>query len=151
MLNQLSAAPPERVFHALGDPTRAAMVERLSRGPASVSQLARPLPMSLSAVVQHLAVLERSGLVSSRKVGRVRTCRIEPAALRSAEDWVAQRRALWEQRLDRLGDYLAETAAAHEREGIEAPRTSKHAAGDAQATNPAGEAGNQNQAKETPG
>ncbi|HSZ69806.1 MAG TPA: metalloregulator ArsR/SmtB family transcription factor [Solirubrobacteraceae bacterium] len=112
MLKQLPEAP-ERVFHALGDPTRVAMVERLSRRPATVSELARPLPMSLSAVVQHLAVLERSGLVSSRKAGRVRTCRIEPAALRVAEDWVAQRRALWEERLDRLADYLAETADTH--------------------------------------
>jgi DNA-binding transcriptional ArsR family regulator len=116
MLKQLPA-PPERLFHALGDPTRVAMVERLSRGPASVSELARPLPMSLSAVVQHLAVLEGSGLVSSRKVGRVRTCRIEPTALRGAEDWVAQRRALWEASLDRLGDYLAETAPESEPDG----------------------------------
>jgi DNA-binding transcriptional ArsR family regulator len=108
MLKQLPA-PPERVFHALGDPSRIAMVERLSRGPATVSELAQPLPMSLSAVVQHLAVLEGSGLVSSRKAGRVRTCRIEPAALRGAGDWVAQRRAQWEERLDRLGEFLAET------------------------------------------
>jgi DNA-binding transcriptional ArsR family regulator len=139
MLKQLPV-PTERVFHALGDPTRLAMVERLSRGPASVSELAQPLPMSLSAVVQHLAVLEGSGLVSSRKVGRVRTCRIEPAALQSAEDWVAQRRARWEERLDRLADYLAETAPEHERQ----------TAGNSQAHNPAGEAGNQNQIKETP-
>jgi len=84
------------------------MVERLSRGPASVSELARPLAMSLPAVVQHLHVLEDSGLVSSKKVGRVRTCRIEPAALRMTEDWAAQRRESWEERLDRLGEYLAE-------------------------------------------
>jgi DNA-binding transcriptional ArsR family regulator len=109
MLNQV-VAQPDRVFHALADPSRMAMVEQLSRGPASVSELAQPLPMSLSAVVQHLAVLEGSGLVSSRKVGRVRTCRIEPIALRGAEDWVAQRRALWEASLDRLGEFLAETA-----------------------------------------
>jgi len=100
---------PDRVFHALGDPTRVAMVERLSRGPASVSELAQPLPMSLSAVVQHLAVLETCGIVSSRKAGRVRTCSIEPAALRTAEDWVARRRAIWEAGFDRLADYLAET------------------------------------------
>ena len=110
MLNQTLAPPPDRAFHALGDPTRMAMVERLSRGPASVSELARPLHMSLSAVVQHLAVLEGSGIVSSRKAGRVRTCRIEPAGLRAVEDWVAQRRAMWEASFDRLADYLAETA-----------------------------------------
>jgi DNA-binding transcriptional ArsR family regulator len=84
------------------------MVERLSRGPASVSELARPLDMTLSAVVQHLAVLEASGLVRSEKAGRVRTCRIEPAALRTAEGWIAERRSTWERRLDRLGDYLAD-------------------------------------------
>ena len=98
----------QRVFHALADPTRLAMFERLSRGPASVGELARPLPMSLPAVLQHLAVLEADGLVHSEKVGRVRTCRIEPAALRTAGDWVAERRALWERSLDRLGDYLSE-------------------------------------------
>ena len=84
------------------------MVERLSRGPASVSELARPLPMSLPAVVQHLQVLETSGLVRSEKVGRVRTCRIEPAALRPVEQWISARRSSWERRFDRLGDYLAE-------------------------------------------
>jgi len=96
------------VFQALADPTRRGIVERLSRGPASVSQLAQPLEMTLSAVVQHLAVLEASGLVRSEKAGRVRTCRVEPAALRTAEAWIAQRRATWERRLDRLGEYLAE-------------------------------------------
>jgi DNA-binding transcriptional ArsR family regulator len=115
MLNQLSPSP-ERVFHALGDPTRTAMIERLTRGPASVSELARPLPMSLSAVVQHLAVLETCGLVSSRKAGRVRTCRIEPAALHAAEDWVAQRRALWEASFDRLAEYLAKTDTTETKE-----------------------------------
>jgi DNA-binding transcriptional ArsR family regulator len=149
MLKQLPA-PPERVFHALGDPTRIAMVERLSRGPASVSELAQPLPMSLSAVVQHLAVLERSGLVSSRKIGRVRTCRIEPAALRRAEDWVAQRRALWEASLDRLGEYLAETAPASESPFAGAPPSGEHGGGDSQTCNPAGEAGNQNSIEESP-
>jgi DNA-binding transcriptional ArsR family regulator len=83
------------------------MVERLSRGPASVSELAEPLPMSLAAVVQHLHVLETSGLVRSEKIGRVRTCRIEPAALSPAEQWIADRRRSWERRLDRLGEYLA--------------------------------------------
>src|SRR5262245_9930795 len=104
MLNQ--SAPLDRVFHALADPTRRRMVERLSRGPASVSELAQPFDMSLAAVVQHLQILEASGLVRSAKVGRVRTCRIEPAALRSVEQWIAERRTSWERRLDRLGDYL---------------------------------------------
>jgi len=96
------------MFQALADPTRRVMVERLSRGPASVSELARPLDMSLSAVVQHLRVLEASGLVRSEKVGRVRTCRIEPAALRTVEQWIAACRLSWEHRLDRLGEVLAE-------------------------------------------
>jgi DNA-binding transcriptional ArsR family regulator len=106
MLKQ--SAPLDRVFHALADPSRRGMVERLSHGPATVSELARPLDMSLAAVVQHLQVLETSGLVRSEKVGRVRTCRIEPAALGTAERWIRERRAGWERRLDRLGDYLAE-------------------------------------------
>src|SRR5436190_1450678 len=95
------------VFHALADPARRGMLERLSRGPATVSELAAPLPMSLPAVVQHLQVLEASGLVRSEKIGRVRTCRIEPQALSPAERWINQRRAGWERRLDRLGEYLA--------------------------------------------
>ena len=95
------------LFQALADPTRRAIIERLSRGPASVSDLARPFDMSLPAVVQHLAVLESAGVVASEKVGRVRTCRIEPAALSSAEQWIHERRTAWEQRLDRLGAYLA--------------------------------------------
>lgn len=99
--------PLDQVFQALGDPTRLAIVERLSRSPASVSDLARPLPMSLPAVVQHLAVLEASGLIRSEKVGRVRTCRIEPGALDWAEHWINERRTSWEGRLDRLGEYLA--------------------------------------------
>ena len=100
--------PVDRIFHALADPSRMLIVERLSRGPASVSELAQPLPMSLPAVVQHIQVLQVSGLVSSEKVGRVRTCRIEPAALRPVERWIASRRSGWESRLDRLGEYLAE-------------------------------------------
>jgi DNA-binding transcriptional ArsR family regulator len=87
------------------------MLERLSTGPASVSELGRPLAMSLAAVVQHVQVLEASGLVQSRKTGRTRTCSLNPAALRSAEHWISERRSLAERRLDRLGDYLAETAA----------------------------------------
>jgi DNA-binding transcriptional ArsR family regulator len=100
----------DRVLHALADPSRRVIVERLSNGPASVSELARPLPMSLPAVIQHVQVLEASGLVRSKKVGRVRTCRMEPAALRPVERWIGARRSSWEQRLDRLGEYLDETA-----------------------------------------
>jgi DNA-binding transcriptional ArsR family regulator len=106
MLNQSAAL--DRMFQALADPTRRVMVERLTRGPASVSELAKPLAMSLPAVVQHLQVLQASGLVRSEKVGRVRTCRIEPKALRMAEQWISQRRTIWERRLDRLGEYLAQ-------------------------------------------
>jgi len=94
------------LFHALGDPWRRARVERLSRGPAPVSELARPLPMSLPAAMQHLGVLEAAGLVRSQKAGRVRTCAIEPGALGQAERWINARRVEWENRLDRLGDYL---------------------------------------------
>jgi len=96
------------VFHALGDPTRRAIVEKLSAGPLSVSRLAEPLDITLAAVVQHLQVLEESGLVRTEKVGRVRTCRIEPAGLSVAEQWIGDRRSMWERRLDRLGDLLAE-------------------------------------------
>jgi DNA-binding transcriptional ArsR family regulator len=113
LLNQSLAADP--VFHALADPTRRSIVERLSRGAASVSELARPLRISLPAVLQHLRVLERSGLVRTEKVGRVRTCHIEPAALNTAEQWIVARRTDWEQRLDRLGDYLEQQAVQQER------------------------------------
>jgi DNA-binding transcriptional ArsR family regulator len=105
MLKQSSCVDP--LFHALGDPTRRSMVERLAKGPASVSELAGPLSISLSAVVQHLAILEASGLVRSEKIGRVRTCSIQSEALRLAEQWIAERRAEWERRLDRLGNYLS--------------------------------------------
>ena len=98
----------DRVFHALGDPTRRAIMEKLSRGPISVSGLAEPLDITLAAVVQHLQVLEQSGLVQTEKTGRVRTCRIEPAGLSAAEKWIGERRSMWERRLDRLGDLLAE-------------------------------------------
>lgn len=97
------------MFHALADPGRRAMLERLSRGPASVSQLAEPLDMTMSAVVQHLAVLEQSGLVTSQKVGRVRTCQMQPGALSKAEEWLNHQRLEWEKRLDRLAEYLKET------------------------------------------
>jgi DNA-binding transcriptional ArsR family regulator len=104
MLNQSSDL--DRLFHALADPARRAMVERLSRGPAPVSELARPLPMSLPATMQHLSVLEAAGLVRSQKVGRVRTCAIEPLALSQAEQWIKARQVEWEHRLDKLGEYL---------------------------------------------
>lgn len=109
----------DRVFQALADPTRRGIVERLVRAPASVSRLAEPLPMSLAAVVQHLQVLEAAGLVRSEKVGRVRTCRVEPAVLRLAEAWFAERRTLWEVRLDRLGDALAEESSKTTENGAE--------------------------------
>jgi DNA-binding transcriptional ArsR family regulator len=102
-------APLDLAFQALGDPSRRAMVERLTLGPASVSELAKPLAMSLPAVMQHLAVLEDSGLVKSEKVGRVRTCRIDPNAISAAERWLNERRAEWERRFDRLGQFLDET------------------------------------------
>jgi DNA-binding transcriptional ArsR family regulator len=105
---QTQQAVIDRVFHALGDPTRRAIVEKLSEGPISVSHLAKPLDITLAAVVQHLQILEKSGLVHSEKVGRVRTCRIEPKGLSVAEKWIEARRSLWEKRLDRLGELLAE-------------------------------------------
>lgn len=114
MLNQLE--PVQRVFHALADPTRLAIFEQLSRGPASVSELAGPLPMSMPAVLQHLSVLEADGLVHSKKVGRVRTCRIEPAAVGAAGDWLAERRAMVERSLDRLEDYLATESGTSNKE-----------------------------------
>ena len=98
----------DRVFHALGDPMRRAIVEKLSHGPISVSRLADPLKITLAAVVQHLQVLELSGLVETEKVGRVRTCRIEPAGFLAAEQWIGDRRSMWERSFDRLGDLLAE-------------------------------------------
>jgi DNA-binding transcriptional ArsR family regulator len=108
VLNQGGAAL-DRVFQALADPSRRMIVERLVRGPASVSELAKPLAMSLPAVMQHLGVLEACALVHSEKVGRVRTCRIVPETLRGIEEWIGRQRTAWEQHLDRLGDYLAET------------------------------------------
>lgn len=104
----LNNAAVDKVFHALGEPTRRAIVERLSRGPVSVSELAKPFDLTLAAIVQHLQVLENSGVVRTEKTGRVRTCRIEPRGLSIAEGWIAERRSLWERRLDRLGDILAE-------------------------------------------
>jgi DNA-binding transcriptional ArsR family regulator len=110
----LQYQPVDGVFRALGDPTRRVMVERLVEGPATVSELAGPLHMTLSGVVQHLGVLESCGLVRSEKVGRTRTCRLEPDGLQLAQDWFAGQRAAWERRLDRLGEVLAEDLAAEQ-------------------------------------
>jgi len=98
----------DQAFQALADSTRRDLIERLVRGPAAVSELAKPFAMSLSAVMQHLQVLEACGLVRSEKVGRVRTVHVEPAVLRQVEDWIVGQRTTWEQRLDRLDDYLTE-------------------------------------------
>jgi DNA-binding transcriptional ArsR family regulator len=101
--------PLNLAFQALADPARRSIVERLTTGPASVSELAKPLPMSLPAVMLHLKVLEESGLVKSEKVGRVRTCRIEVQSLSQAERWITERRQMWERNLDRLGAFLDDT------------------------------------------
>ncbi len=114
MLKQ--SLPLDLTFQALADPARRSVLERLAKGPASVSELARPLVMSLPSVLQHLAVLEGAGLIKSEKVGRVRTCRINQAALGQAEQWINARRAEWEGRLDRLGAYL-ETLDAEGNDG----------------------------------
>jgi DNA-binding transcriptional ArsR family regulator len=106
-----------RVFTALGDPTRRAIVERLSTGSASVSELAGPLDLTLAAVLQHVQVLEGTGLVSSEKVGRTRICRLEERGLDLASQWIAERRALWERRYDRLGELLGEPGANESKEG----------------------------------
>ena len=98
----------DRLFHALGDPTRRAILDRLTTGPASVSRLAEPLGITLTAVTQHLQILEEVRLVHSEKLGRVRTCRIEPAGFRALEQWILDHRTAWERKLDRLGEFLAE-------------------------------------------
>jgi DNA-binding transcriptional ArsR family regulator len=110
ILKRVLNQPPslDLMYAALADPSRRSMVERLSRGPASVKELAQPLTMSLPAVLQHLQVLEASGLVRSEKAGRVRTCRLEPAALSAAEGWIADRRQGWTERLDRLDAFLTD-------------------------------------------
>lgn len=115
MLNQ--SPELDRLFHALADPARRAMIERLSRGPAPVTELARPLPMSLPAAMQHLGVLEAAGLVRSDKIGRVRICAIQPQALSQAEQWINARRIEWERRLDRLGEYLKTLADEGDNDG----------------------------------
>ncbi|MGD0786388.1 MAG: metalloregulator ArsR/SmtB family transcription factor [Terracidiphilus sp.] len=99
----------DRIFRALGDPTRRAMMEMLSNGPMSVSRMAEPFEMTLAAVVQHIQVLEECGLVQTEKVGRVRTCRIEPTGLDAMEQWIRDRRSIWERRLGRLGNLLGES------------------------------------------
>src|SRR5262245_27616102 len=104
MPNQI--ADLDRVFHALADPTRRAIVHRLTRGPASVSELAKPFSMAMPSLLQHLEVLEVSRLIRSEKVGRVRTCEIAPSALGLAADWIAEQRAIWEGRLDRMEAYV---------------------------------------------
>jgi DNA-binding transcriptional ArsR family regulator len=98
----------DQVMNALADPTRRRIVERLGLGPASVTELAEPLPMSLPAVVQHLQVLERCGVIGTQKLGRVRTCHLEPDGLDPVQDWIAARRRAWQHRLDRLGEVLAD-------------------------------------------
>jgi len=104
----LNYAPEvDEMLHALADPTRRRIVERLGDGPLTVKQVAEPLPMSLPAVVQHLKVLEGSGLISTSKSGRVRTCQLEPARLGTLGEWLAARQRTWERRLDRLGHVLA--------------------------------------------
>lgn len=112
MLNQSDGL--DRMFHALADPSRRRLVEQLGRGPATVSDLAKPLKMSLPSVLQHLQVLEESGLIKSKKTGRVRTCRVEPKAINRAEQWLARQRAVWEGRFDRLESYLQELQAKEE-------------------------------------
>ena len=114
MLNQSSL---DLAFQALADPSRRAMIAQLAHGPASVTALARPFAMSLPAVMQHLAVLEGAGLVRSEKVGRVRTCRIDPETLGQAEAWIGAQRTEWERRLDRLGVYLEELASKGDSHG----------------------------------
>lgn len=109
MLNQF--ADIDRVFDALADPTRREIVERLGNAPASITQLAEPLPMSLPAVLQHVQVLERCGLIATQKVGRVRTCRLEVEALDGVEKWVAARRRTWDRRLENLGRVVGQAAA----------------------------------------
>lgn len=98
----------DQVFHAFGDPTRRRMIEQLSQGPLAASDFAKPLGISLAAVVQHLQILEQSGLIRTEKTGRIRTCHLDPAGFTVAAQWIAERRALWERRLDRLGALFAE-------------------------------------------
>jgi DNA-binding transcriptional ArsR family regulator len=102
------AVDTDRLFHALGDPTRRAILDALAHGPVSVSRLAGPLEITLTAVVQHLQILEEVRLVHTEKLGRVRTCRIETAGFRALEQWIRDHRTAWERKLDRLGEMLDE-------------------------------------------
>jgi len=102
----------DRLFHALGDPTRRAILDRLVTGPASVSRLAEPLGITITAVAQHLQILEEAGLAHTEKLGRVRTCRIEPTGFHALEQWIRDHRIAWERKLDRLGEFLAEDDAS---------------------------------------
>ncbi|TGK05217.1 ArsR family transcriptional regulator [Leptospira langatensis] len=104
MLNYSSSL--DRIFYALSDPTRRGMIEQLSKKKASVSELASPLNMSMAAVVQHIQILEESGLIKTQKVGRVRSCQVEPRSFKAMESWLSQRRKFWERNLDRLDEYL---------------------------------------------
>jgi DNA-binding transcriptional ArsR family regulator len=113
----------DRVFQALSDPSRRAIVDRLSRGDASVSELARPLAMSLAAVVQHIQLLEGSGLIQTQKTGRVRNCHLDRDVLSQAETWLSQRRTMWEDNLDRLGEVLAQRKAERTRAAAPADST----------------------------
>jgi DNA-binding transcriptional ArsR family regulator len=115
MTNQLAAL--DRVFHALGDPTRRAVLARLSQGSASVTDLAAPFPMALPSFVQHLRVLEKSGLIGSTKKGRVRTCHIKSQALSQAESWIATQRCLWEKRLDQFDTFVKTIASKETHDG----------------------------------
>lgn len=105
----------DRAFQALADPTRRAVVERLGRGPATVSDLAAPFEMALPSFLQHLKVLEASGLITSQKSGRVRTCELSRQTLASMEDWLIRQRLLWEQRLDQLDETLLVLHAREQR------------------------------------
>lgn len=115
----------DRAFRALADPTRRAIVDRLSRSQASVSEIAKPLKMSLVAVVQHIQLLEQCGVIQTQKVGRIRTCRIEPQALGMVERWLSDRRAMWGRHLDRLGAVLEEQRAAEEQSAAEGQKTTE--------------------------
>jgi DNA-binding transcriptional ArsR family regulator len=125
MVDQASV---DRVFAALGDGTRRALLEQLTPGPMSVTRLAEPFDLTLAAVVQHLQVLERAGLVTTEKIGRVRTCRLEPLGLQVATDWLSNRRSPMERRLDRLGALLVEEATRGA--GVKKPNGTTHSKGD---------------------
>lgn len=109
----------DTVFHALADPTRRAVVQKLGAGPATVSELARPFDMALPSFMKHLGVLEASGLIGSKKIGRVRTCALRPKKLAAAESWISEQRAVWEGRTDRLADYVETMASEEKNNGVE--------------------------------